>query len=579
MKKLLKIVSRILIITFLLIPIHIYNTPALDEDNENYDEQMENTYTHNNFRGLVAHWKFDGDLKDSSQFGNNGSAVGKIEYVDAIFGKGAKFNGKSYIEVPNSASLNLQDAFTFSMWVFKEDMRTNDYMEVGVPYFEKMNEEYGYWPYGMYEWWEFTPGVTYGYEETTGDLHSDKPVDIQKWTLITSTYDGKSMKIFINDQLVKSQLVSVTLDSSSAPLYIGFGNFMNRDNYFKGIMDDLRIYNKALSYEEVEDLYNAGLDGSGKNLIKKPNQLVAYYNFQGNGNDSSAMKNNATAINAKGGITYVDGIVGKAAKFNGASYFEIKDNNSLDLDNYTISLWVNEDKTSGYNPILAKYGESTDKKASSYSLYDSYDQSGISMDMALFGEDDSNISFNTDAKVTPGRWYHCTVTYDGKNVKIYNNGTLVKTIECDSTISYSSGPLWIGAFMDGSFFKGMMDELRIYNYALTPTEVKKLYSYVDKIDAVVTDKNIKLTSLAVKKNIQLKTTFTAYTFTPPTTASPSGKDVYKATDVTGKATYKSSNVKVATVSSTGKITTVGKGSATITVTYNGKSKAINLTVK
>lgn len=599
MKNLLKVLSAALIITFLMIPFSNSNVYAVDDNNDQTTEGTQNTEdeidettsasveeesgsedtTESDYRGIVAHWKFDGDLNDSSQFANNGVAVGKIEYADAIHGKGAKFSGKNYIEVANSDSLNLKDAFTFSMWIFKEDMRGSDGMDGGVPYFEKMNDEYGYWPYGMYEWWEFKPGISYGYDESSGDIHSDKLMDIQKWTLLTATYDGKTMKIFLNDELVKSELVSVTLDSSSAPLYIGFGNFMNRDNFFKGIMDDLRIYNTALTYEEVEELYQEGLEGTGKDLLKKPNRLVAFYNFEGNGNDSSIMKNNAKAVNAKGGISYVTGIVGKAAKFNGASYFEIPDSNSLDLDNFTVSLWLYEEKVTGRNPVLTKYGAGAGKKEPAYSLYDSYGLSGINMETGLFDDDDSYAEFSTNTAVAAERWYYRTFSYDGKNVKIYTNGTLVKTIQCDSAVSYSSGPMWLGALMDGSFFKGMMDELRIYNYALTPAEVKKLYSYVDKVDSVQTDTKINLSTLSVNKTVQLKTTYTAYTFTAPTNPVPNGVDVYKGTDVTTKAIYKSSNTKVATVTTGGKITTVGKGTATITITYNGRSKVLTLTVK
>jgi len=73
--------------------------------------------------GLVAHWKFDGSLDDSSGI-NNGVSIGKIAYTDAIFGKGAKFDGKSYIEVADNDSLDLTNAFTFSFWAYKDATKT-----------------------------------------------------------------------------------------------------------------------------------------------------------------------------------------------------------------------------------------------------------------------------------------------------------------------------------------------------------------------------------------------------------------------------------------------------------------------
>ncbi len=139
--------------------------------------------------------------------------------------------------------------------------------------------------------------------------------------------------------------------------------------------------------------------------------------------------------------------------------------------------------------------------------------------------------------------------------------------------------MWLGAFMDGSFFKGSIDQLRIYNYAVTPAEIKKLYSYTDYITSAPTDKNIKLDSLTKGKTAQLKSVFYAYSFTAPTVALPNGIDGHKNTDVSSKAVYSSSNTKVATVTAAGKITAIGKGTAKVTVTYSGKSTVLNITVK
>lgn len=69
--------------------------------------------------GLVVHLKFDDDLTDSSGTGNDAVCeYGKITYEDGIHGKSAVFNGKSYIEIPDSDSLDLSK-LTISLWVYK----------------------------------------------------------------------------------------------------------------------------------------------------------------------------------------------------------------------------------------------------------------------------------------------------------------------------------------------------------------------------------------------------------------------------------------------------------------------------
>ena len=550
------------------------------------------------YKGLIAHWKFDGDLKDSSQFKNDGEAVGGktgVTFVDAVSGKGVKLDGKSYIKVKDSNSLDLTDEFTFSFWVYKDDMRKKDSMEGGVPYIIKNNEEGYDFPYGVYEWWEMTPGVTFCDEDGADDIHSEKQVDIQKWTLISATYDGETMKIYQDKELVKSELISSSFLNSSQPLYIGFGHFMTVDNYFKGILDDMKIYNKALTYSEIEDIYdNIATKAPGKDLISKPNNLVAYYKFENNLKDLSAFKNDGVAVKANN-FKYVDGVAGKGIKFSGASYIQVKDSDSLDLDRgFTFGMWVYKEKTKTNQPIFAKYGSSKNKKECSYHLLDWVDSSGPRLSLSNFNGGEF-FEFDTDrnADTDNGKWYYYTATYDGKyvsdetendiedsnTVKLYLNGTLIKSEEFTGDISNSSGPLWIGGTTDSVYFKGIMDEFRIYNYALTPTQVKTLYNMRDGLEVVTNDKKVVLTSLKQKQSVQLTTNLLTHMFTSPSTPLQNGKEELKKLNVSAKATYKSNNAKVATVSNTGKISTVGKGKATITVTYGKYSKSISIVVK
>jgi hypothetical protein len=225
-------------------------------------------------------------------------------------------------------------------------MRKKDNMEAGVPYIIKNNAEGSDFPYGVYEWYAMTPGITFCDENGSDSINAEKQVDIQKWTLISVTYDGETMKIYNDKELVKSELKSVSLISSSRPLYIGFGNFMTTDNYFKGVLDDMRIYNKDLSYSEIEDLYNeVAAKAPGKDLINKPDKLVAYYKFENNLKDLSGFKNDGTAVKASN-FKYVDAIAGKGVKFSGASYIEVKDSDSLDLDKgFTFGTWIYKEKS------------------------------------------------------------------------------------------------------------------------------------------------------------------------------------------------------------------------------------------
>lgn len=578
MKKFNKLLVFLLVC--ILAIVHWY--PALAsyaEEDENYDTgDYENSSEYEDeigdstvdplggYKGLVAHWKFDGDLKDSSQYNNDGVAIGGkqgVTFVDGVLNSGVRLDGKSYIEVKDSDSLDLMNAFTFSFWVYKEDMRKKDMMDGGVPYIIKNNEEYADFPYGVYEWRDLTPGITFCDEDGADDIHSEKQVDIQKWTLITATYDGKTMKIYQNKQLVKSELKNVALIRSSQPLYIGFGHFMTFDNFFKGILDDMRIYNTALTYSDIEELYDTATasDNPGAAKINKPNALVAYYKLNGDLKDSSGFKNDGIAVNSKGGIKYDYAYAGKGAIFNGASYIEVKDSDSLDIDKgFTISAWIYAENPKTSQPIIAKYGESHDKKNPSYILQDWYGHETLTL--ANFEEEGDIREFNIDESATMyGRWYYYTVTYHGKEddeeaskgdntIKTYINGKLVSTQEFDGDISNSSGPLWIGAEKNnGTFFKGKMDEIRIYNYALSTKEIKRDMSVKDTLLI----ENNELSKLELNQITKLK-------------VSRRNVNDGKNYDVTDKSGFKTSNVKVLTVKNN-EVKAVGKGKAYISIQH------------
>jgi prepilin-type N-terminal cleavage/methylation domain-containing protein len=78
-------------------------------------------------------------------------------------------------------------------------------------------------------------------------------------------------------------------------------------------------------------------------------------------------------------------------------------------------------------------------------------------------------------QVTTSTWYHVAVTYDGSNLKIYKNGIVVASATGIATPAGDT-VLYIGAYQASNLFQGYMDNVRLYNRALNPTEVAGLYS-------------------------------------------------------------------------------------------------------
>ena len=72
-------------------------------------------------------------------------------------------------------------------------------------------------------------------------------------------------------------------------------------------------------------------------------------------------------------------------------------------------------------------------------------------------------------------WTHLAVTYNGSTLTLYRNGVAVATSNVSGTLSPTTGTLQIGASQFGEYFKGLIDEVRIYNRALSATEIQTIY--------------------------------------------------------------------------------------------------------
>ena len=70
-------------------------------------------------------------------------------------------------------------------------------------------------------------------------------------------------------------------------------------------------------------------------------------------------------------------------------------------------------------------------------------------------------------------WTHLALTYDGANLRLYVNGTQVGTRAAAGAIQATANPLWIGGNQPyGEYFRGLIDEARVYNRTLTPADIQ-----------------------------------------------------------------------------------------------------------
>jgi hypothetical protein len=155
----------------------------------------------------------------------------------------------------------------------------------------------------------------------------------------------------------------------------------------------------------------------------------------------------------------------------------VSDSDSLDLSTaLTFSVWLYKQDagTGGWAVVLSKGDTSALDSNSPYALLHSYD--GKSPSICLVKNNYRGIIGST-AKTDFSEWYLLTVTWDGADIKYYINGELKDTKGWVGTLPNSDSKLIIGSDPPGSteYFKGVMDDLRIYDYALSDDEIKALY--------------------------------------------------------------------------------------------------------
>lgn len=214
--------------------------------------------------GLVAYYPFNGNTKDES--GNNNNPVfsnaGFIADRKGNANSAGYFNGRNqYIKVKNNPSLNFNRAFSISVWVMVNDFyeglcHGNRIIMKGATdykngnYFLTYDDNYYTSGNNCYTDIVDKKHQTF-YGPNTSNMFSKEYVPVKKWQLLTLVYDGKTIKLFIDCNLYSSGNCSACSFTNEDDLYIGRMENSKFPYWFNGCMDELRIYNRALTADEI----------------------------------------------------------------------------------------------------------------------------------------------------------------------------------------------------------------------------------------------------------------------------------------------------------------------------------------
>ncbi|MCX6151260.1 MAG: T9SS type A sorting domain-containing protein [Ignavibacteriales bacterium] len=228
-----------------------------------------NTQTGN----LVLYFPFNGNANDASGNNNNGNVSG-AKLTNDYFGNsnGAyDFNGiDNYIKVANNSGLNFQSSITVSIWI-----------KVGQFY---DREQY---PISHGNWenrWKISitnKRIRWTLRTNVGvkDLDSETELISGKFYYVTCLYNGIDYELYINGELDAFTSFSGSINPTSYDLTIG-QVLPNNNNYdFKGVLDEIRIYNFALSYPQIQELYKSVTPVEESIVVNIPGENILYQNY------------------------------------------------------------------------------------------------------------------------------------------------------------------------------------------------------------------------------------------------------------------------------------------------------------
>ncbi len=198
---------------------------------------------------LIGYWKFDETsgttAQDATGNGNDGTLNGDPQWVAGKLGGALEFDGEGdYVDIGNDPIFNITDQITVACWI-KVSQFTDSWQAIFT-----MGDDS--WRLQRQTTTDNLCWACTGVTGTPGDwwLHGDVNVNDGEWHHIAGVYDGSKYYLYVDGDLDASKDTSGTMSISSYPVFIG-ANAQQSGREFDGLIDDVRIYKRALMDTEI----------------------------------------------------------------------------------------------------------------------------------------------------------------------------------------------------------------------------------------------------------------------------------------------------------------------------------------
>ncbi|MBI1344177.1 MAG: T9SS type B sorting domain-containing protein [Terrimonas sp.] len=382
-------------------------------------------------QGLVAYYPLNGNANDASGNGNTGVLQNGLSFINDKYGNpnsAAYFDGiDDYIAIADNGSFSTP-VFSIALWFKSESSALQNL--IGK---RNYNPNPGQTQYQFFINYPPFPGIGSNIVSSsescssftvsnTSYINTGEPLCPDTWYSAVVTFDGSFHKIYINGVLVKSVATSFTsMAACNAELRIG--NWWSGDLIpFKGIIDEVRWYNRALNKDEA-----LALSPFSSNLCSQLDCNNWLYT------PSQPSYVNIGDLDVPGNQITVEAVFNATTNNNGFGDLVSKHLNFTDV-NYLLRAYSGEiSTTDGYYIALA------------------------------------------NCPVETNKIYHVAMVYDGTSLKFYRNGFLLKQVPASGNLTLNNWQTWIGYFQPQSLnenFIGYINEVRIWNVARTQNEIR-----------------------------------------------------------------------------------------------------------
>lgn len=414
---------------------------------------------------LIGKWDFETDADDTSPYGNDGSEINGATYsTDYVVGSHAlSLDGTNdYVEVADTSNLTITGDLTLAAFIKPATSGINSNILA-----KSFNEGYRL-AINSSNNPRLILGIPGSGPHQVISVISSATISSGTWQHLaaTVTFSGSSgtVRFYLDGTLASTHTISIGgIENGAGDLLIGTGS--TTSERFAGLIDDARVYSRALDASEIASLYAP--------LAIHPN-LVSRWSFD-NDADDVVGSNHGTEIN---GATYSTDSAenSHSLSLDGIDdYVEVSNSTDLTItDDITLSAYIKPSTGGTTGNIVAK------------SFNDGYrllttSSGNLRLILGIPNSGAHQVtSVTSSSTVSINTWQHvaCTVTFSGGSgtVRFYLDGSLVSSHSISiGGIENGSGNLLIGSGTTSSErFPGLIDDVRIFNAALSDSEISAL---------------------------------------------------------------------------------------------------------